>query len=136
MSSSALIPIKKIQDARLALKDISLKTPLEQNKNLSKKYGANVLLKREDLQVVRSFKIRGAYYRMSQLSDAEREQGIICASAGNHAQGVALACATLGVKGTIYMPTTTPKQKLDRVAHFGEEWVDIQLIGDLSLIHI
>lgn len=130
MSSSALIPIKKIQDARLALRDISVKTPLEKNKNLSKKYGANIMLKREDLQVVRSFKIRGAYYRMCQLSAAERERGIICASAGNHAQGVALACATLGIKGTIYMPTTTPKQKLDRVAHFGEEWVDIQIIGD------
>ena len=130
MSTSALIPIKKIQDARLALKDISLKTPLEKNKNLSKKYGANIMFKREDLQVVRSFKIRGAYYRMCQLSATERERGIICASAGNHAQGVALACATLGIKGTIYMPTTTPKQKLDRVAHFGEDWVDIQLIGD------
>ena len=130
MSTSALIPIKKIQDARLALKDISLKTPLEKNKNLSKKYGANIMFKREDLQVVRSFKIRGAYYRMCQLSATERERGIICASAGNHAQGVALACATQGIKGTIYMPTTTPKQKLDRVAHFGEDWVDIQLIGD------
>ena len=84
MSTSALIPIKKIQDARLALKDISLKTPLEKNKNLSKKYGANIMFKREDLQVVRSFKIRGAYYRMCQLSATERERGIICASAGNH----------------------------------------------------
>jgi threonine dehydratase len=130
MSSSALIPIKKIQDARLALKDISLKTPLEKNKSLSKRYGANILLKREDLQVVRSFKIRGAYYRMCMLSEEERKRGIVCASAGNHAQGVALACATLGIKGSIYMPTTTPKQKLDRVKHFGEEWVDIQISGD------
>ncbi len=126
----SLIPIKKIQNARLALQDIVIKTPLERNKNLSKKYGANVFLKREDLQVVRSFKIRGAYYKMSRLSAEDQEKGIICASAGNHAQGVALACSTLGIHGTIYMPTTTPKQKFDRVKHFGEQWVKIILTGD------
>ena len=129
-SSSPLIPIKLIQNARLALKNIIVKTPLEKNVGLSKKFGANIYLKREDLQVVRSFKIRGAYNKMSQLSQEEADKGIICASAGNHAQGVALACSTLGIKGTIYMPTTTPKQKFDRVKHFGEKWVEIILEGD------
>jgi threonine dehydratase len=127
---SHLIPIKKIQNARLVLDEVIVRTPLEHNRNLSKKYGANVYLKREDLQVVRSFKIRGAYYKMSQLSKEEAAKGVVCASAGNHAQGVALACAILGIKGTIYMPTTTPKQKMNRVKHFGETWVTVILTGD------
>ncbi len=125
-----LIPLKKIQEARLALKDVVAKTPLDHNLNLSKKYRANIYLKREDLQVVRSFKIRGAYYKMSQLSKEDADKGIVCASAGNHAQGVALACSILQIKGTIYMPTTTPKQKINRVRHFGESWVEVILTGD------
>lgn len=130
MTKSHLIPVKKIQNARLVLDDVIVKTALEKNRNLSKKYQANVYLKREDLQVVRSFKIRGAYYKMTQLSKAEGEKGVVCASAGNHAQGVALACAILGIHGRIYMPTTTPKQKMNRVKHFGETWVEIVLTGD------
>lgn len=130
LTSPALISVAKIAEAHKALSDVIVRTPTAHNKNLSKKYGANIYLKREDLQVVRSFKIRGAYYRMTRLTDAERELGIICASAGNHAQGVALACSILEVRGTIYMPTTTPKQKIDRVKHFGESWVEVILSGD------
>ena len=125
-----VIPIKRIQQARLALDDIIVKTPLELNRGLSTKYGANVYLKREDLQVVRSFKIRGAYFKMSQLTEEEMAKGIVCASAGNHAQGVAMACSKLGIKGTIFMPTTTPMQKIRRVEHFGANWVTINLAGD------
>lgn len=128
--TSNLIPLRKIHEAQLVLKDIILHTPLEKNAHLSKKYKANILFKREDMQVVRSFKIRGAYYKMSKLTPEERSHGIVCASAGNHAQGVAMACAKLGIKGMIFMPTTTPKQKIDRVRLFGEEQIEICLIGD------
>ncbi len=127
---TSLIPVRKIQEARLILKDIIVHTPLMHNANLSRKYGANVFLKREDLQVVRSFKIRGAYYKMSLLTEDQRSKGVVCASAGNHAQGVAMACAKLDIRGIIFMPTTTPKQKIDRVNHFGEGKVDIRFIGD------
>lgn len=129
-STSHLIPVKNIQKARLVIKDVITHTPLVRNGHLSKKYNANIYLKREDLQVVRSFKIRGAYYKMSQLSKEEAAQGIVCASAGNHAQGVAMACAKLDIQGVIFMPTTTPKQKIDRVEHFGEGKVEIRLTGD------
>lgn len=129
-STSHLIPVNDIQKARLVIKDVITHTPLTRNDNLSKRYDANVFLKREDLQVVRSFKIRGAYYKMSQLSEQEVADGIVCASAGNHAQGVAMACAKLDVKGIIFMPTTTPKQKINRVKHFGEGKVEIRLTGD------
>ena len=127
---SSLIPLSKIQEARLVLKEVIKPTPLERNSSLSRKYEANVYLKREDLQVVRSFKIRGAYYKMAQLSEGEAAKGIVCASAGNHAQGVAMACAKLNIRGIIFMPTTTPKQKIDRVEHFGEGMVEIRLFGD------
>lgn len=127
---SNLISLRKIQDAKLALSGIIVNTPLVENQSLSKKYQARVFLKREDLQVVRSFKIRGAYYKMSQMPASEVANGIVCASAGNHAQGVAMACAKLAIKGTIFMPTTTPKQKINRVEHFGEGLVEIILTGD------
>ena len=129
-TNSTLIPIREIQKARLALDGIVDRTPLHRNTGLSKKYGANIFLKREDLQNVRSFKIRGAYYKMSNLTDSERTSGIVCASAGNHAQGVAMACAKLDIQGTIFMPTTTPNQKIKRVDHFGEGKVEIILTGD------
>ena len=129
-STSHLIPAKDIQKARLVIKEVITHTLLDRNGNLSKKYGSNIYLKREDLQVVRSFKIRGAYYKMSQLTKEEATEGIVCASAGNHAQGVAMACAKLDINGIIFMPTTTPKQKVNRVEHFGEGKVDIRLTGD------
>lgn len=105
-------------------------TPLIHNINLSQRYQCTLFLKREDLQVVRSYKLRGAYNKMSLLSDAERAKGIICASAGNHAQGVAYSCFQLGINGKIYMPSTTPKQKVTQVQMFGKDQVSIELIGD------
>ncbi|KHF27685.1 L-threonine dehydratase catabolic TdcB [Anoxybacillus sp. BCO1] len=102
----------------------------KKNELLSERYDCHVYFKREDLQVVRSFKIRGAYYRMKSLSEEEKKNGIVCASAGNHAQGVAYSCRALGVHGKIYMPSTTPRQKVSQVQFFGREFVDIILVGD------
>ncbi len=113
-----------------ALKDIAAHTPLQRNTNLSETYGANIFLKREDLQVVRSYKIRGAYYKINSLSDVEKKKGVICASAGNHAQGVAYACNKLGIKGKIYMPSTAPAQKVKQVKLFGKSFVEVVLSGD------
>ena len=101
-----------------------------QNLNLSALYDAHVVLKREDLQVVRSYKIRGAYNKISSLSKEELDRGIVCASAGNHAQGVAYSCNKLGVKGVIFMPNTTPSQKEKQVRMFGKEFVEIHNTGD------
>ncbi len=112
------------------LNEIVLQTPLQKNLNLSEEYQANIFLKREDLQIVRSYKIRGAYNKISQLSEIEREKGVVCASAGNHAQGVAYSCRLLGIDGKIYMPTTTPKQKIKQVKMFGKNHVDVIIIGD------
>ena len=125
-----LIPITDILEARQRIKSVVDHSPLMRNHNLSKKYGCNVFLKREDMQVVRSFKIRGAFNKIKSLSPEELINGIICASAGNHAQGVAFACDHLKVKGTIFMPTTTPNQKISKVKHFGGEYVEIILHGD------
>src|SRR6185503_16943465 len=89
-----------------------------------------VWLKREDLQPVRSYKVRGAYNLIAQLGPADRSAGLVCASAGNHAQGVAFACAALGVDGTIFLPRSTPRQKLDRIRAVGSDWVRLELVGD------
>ena len=105
-------------------------TNLDENHRLSKQYGANISFKREDLQVVRSYKIRGAYNKISSFAPSDLKAGVVCASAGNHAQGVALSCNRLGVMATIFMPVTTPKQKLDQVRQFGGAYVDIELVGD------
>ena len=129
-SSTKFISIEKIYKARVRLKGVVDHTPLMRNFNLSENYGCNIFLKREDLQVVRSYKIRGAYNKMSSMPKKDLKNGIVCASAGNHAQGVALACQKLGVNGKIYMPGTTPKQKVDKVRRFGKELVDIVLGGD------
>ncbi|WP_020604838.1 threonine ammonia-lyase [Spirosoma spitsbergense] len=112
------------------LKGVAVHTPLQENLNLSDRYGANIFLKREDLQVVRSYKIRGAYNKMASLSADALSKGVVCASAGNHAQGLAYACRKMGVHGTIFMPTTTPNQKVKQVRMFGKEFVDVELIGD------
>lgn len=116
--------------AHHVLKDVIRRTPLLRDPYLSNKYECEVYLKREDLQVVRSFKIRGAYHKIRSLSEAERSQGIVCASAGNHAQGVAYSCQTLGIRGKIYMPSTTPRQKVNQVNMFGGESVEVILTGD------
>ena len=125
-----LFDIKNIQKAKDIVRDIALITPLQRNERLSEQYDANVYFKREDLQPIRSFKLRGAYHKIYKLSDAERKLGIVCASAGNHAQGVALACNKLGIKGTIFMPVPTPKQKLNQVRMFGGENIETRLVGD------
>jgi len=119
-----------IQQAATALKEVVAVTPLQENFNLSQQFDANVFLKREDLQQVRSYKIRGAYNKISSLTEEELANGIVCASAGNHAQGVALACRKKEIYGTIYMPSPTPKQKVEQVKMFGGDFVDIRLIGD------
>lgn len=125
-----LIPIDKIVRAEQTLRKVITRTPVLKNQNLSEKYDCNLFLKREDMQVVRSFKIRGAYNKMSQMDADQLSEGIICASAGNHAQGVAMACRLLDVKGIIYMPSTTPDQKINKVKHHGGGKVEILLQGD------
>ena len=122
--------LKMIEEAKHRLEGIVLKTPLQLNERLSEKYGAKIYLKREDLQSVRSYKIRGAYNKISSLSLEDRKKGVVCASAGNHAQGVAWSCAKLKIKGFIYMPKNTPKQKIERVRNFGKEWIDLCLVGE------
>lgn len=112
------------------IKDTIVRTPLQYNAHLSEKYNAEIYLKREDLQVVRSYKIRGAYNKISKLSDAERRKGVVCASAGNHAQGVALSCKKLGIKGTIFMPGPSPRQKIRQTEMFGKGHIEIILTGD------
>jgi threonine dehydratase len=105
-------------------------TPLEYNAGLSKKYECEIYLKREDLQIVRSYKLRGAYNMISQLTAEELSRGIVCASAGNHAQGVAFSCNKLGTKGVIFMPEITPKQKVKQTEMFGSGSIEIILVGD------
>ena len=113
--------------ARSRVSKVVLKTPLRIQNRWSKKLAAEIYLKREDLQHVRSFKIRGAYNKIVALSEAERSQGIVCASAGNHAQGFAFSCRDLQIKGTVFMPLPTPSQKVEQVRMFGGDFVDIRL---------
>ena len=124
------IPLEEIMHAQLTLNEVITRTPLQHNRVLSARYNCNLLLKREDLQIVRSFKIRGAYYRIRTLPPQDLDKGVVCASAGNHAQGVAYSCQTLGIRGKIYMPSTTPRQKVTQVEFFGGSQVEIVLIGD------
>ena len=124
------ILLEDIIKAGQALKGIINKTPLQRNEILSERYNCNVYLKREDLQVVRSFKIRGAYNLIQSIPSAELSNGVVCASAGNHAQGVAYSCKNLGITGRIYMPITTPKQKVSQVKRFGGDFVEVVLTGD------
>lgn len=124
------VNIEEIIIAYQKLKDVVTKTPLQWNDVLSEKYASNIYLKREDLQKVRSFKLRGAYYAIQSLSKEERAKGVVCASAGNHAQGVAYACKELEINGKIFMPTTTPRQKITQVKRFGGEYIEVILTGD------
>ncbi|MGC4102493.1 threonine ammonia-lyase IlvA [Ferruginibacter sp.] len=112
------------------LKNVANRTPLTFNLNLSKKYQCNVFLKREDLQVVRSYKLRGAYNMMSSLSAEQLQRGVVCASAGNHAQGFAYSCKRLNTKGVVFMPVITPNQKITQTKMFGEDNITIKLVGD------
>jgi threonine dehydratase len=117
-------------EASERLQAIVNKTPLQLNINLSRKYQCNVYLKREDLQVVRSYKLRGAYNMMSSLAEEQLAKGVVCSSAGNHAQGFAYSCKKLGVKGVVFMPIITPKQKVNQTKMFGEDNIEIRLVGD------
>ncbi len=122
--------IEKVRIAAAKLEGVVQQTPLSKSLRFSNIFQASVFFKREDLQLVRSYKIRGAFNKMSSLSESEKEKGVICASAGNHAQGVALSCKLLQVKGVIYMPVTTPIQKIEQVKMFGEAYVEVKLEGD------
>ena len=110
-SETQYITLENVKKAASLLRDVVLETPLQKNQYLSEKYEANIVFKREDLQGVRSYKIRGAYHKISSLTGEELEQGVVCASAGNHAQGVAFSCKAKKIKGVIFMPTTTPNKK-------------------------
>jgi threonine dehydratase len=125
-----MISFKGIVEASTVLEGVAIKSPLIYNPLLSNRYGCHVWLKREDLQPVRSYKIRGAYNKMASLSNDQLQKGVVCASAGNHAQGVAFACNKLKTKGVIFMPATTPAQKVKQVLMFGKEYIDVKLIGD------
>src|SRR3989344_5994166 len=121
---------KMVDEARKHLHGVVRETPLQFSKALSERFGAKVYLKREDLQVVRSYILRGAYNRVRLLTPSEKKRGIVCASAGNHAQGVAFSCKTLKTQGIIFMPRNTPRQKIDRVHNLGGSFVTVELFGD------
>jgi threonine dehydratase len=122
--------VEAVKEAAERISKVVVKTPLMQSFTYTNKFSANVMLKREDLQQVRSYKIRGAYNKISSLPKEQLNKGVICASAGNHAQGVAFACNKLQAKGVIYMPITTPRQKVEQTKMFGDEWVEVVLKGD------
>jgi len=127
---TATKPKLDFEAAYKRLNGVVKNTPLEYNEGLSEKYGCELYLKREDLQIVRSYKLRGAYNMISQLSDEQMSRGVVCASAGNHAQGVAFSCKKLGIRGVIFMPEITPKQKVKQTEMFGNGNVELVLTGD------
>src|SRR6187549_1598167 len=129
-TKSKLVSIESIRTAQQKLKDVVVHTPLMHTSNFSREFGCNLYLKREDLQKVRSYKLRGAYNKISSLPKEQAVKGIVCASAGNHAQGVAYSCNALGIRGKIYMPNPTTRQKVDKVKMFGKEFVEVVLTGD------
>ena len=122
--------LDKIYQARERIENVAIHTPLMKNENLSTEFSAQVFLKREDLQPVRSYKLRGAYNKILSLSDKEKAKGVVCASAGNHAQGVAYTCNKLNIKATVFMPVTTSPQKIKQVKLFGKDKVEVVLKGD------
>ena len=124
------IELNEIKKARKTLEKVVLESPFQKIKSYSKNYNSNIFFKREDLQKVRSFKIRGAFNKISSLNKSQVINGIVCASAGNHAQGFAVSCSTLGYKGKVFMPITTPDQKIQQVKKFGKTNVDIILYGE------
>ncbi|MEU6731558.1 pyridoxal-phosphate dependent enzyme, partial [Nonomuraea wenchangensis] len=127
---ASLVDAAAVEAAAQRLTGVVTTTPLEHNPRLSELRGAHVWLKREDMQTVRSYKVRGAYNLIAQLDDAARAAGVVAASAGNHAQGLAYACAALGVHGRVFLPRTTPRQKRDRIAALGGSAIEIVLEGD------
>lgn len=125
-----MFPHLNFSSAALNLADVVRRTPLTFNGNLSRRHSCNVYLKREDLQVVRSYKLRGAYNMMSSLPLEQLQRGVVCASAGNHAQGFAYSCRQLKVRGVVFMPVITPNQKVKQTRMFGEDWIEVRLVGD------
>ncbi|MDP1971485.1 MAG: pyridoxal-phosphate dependent enzyme, partial [Sediminibacterium sp.] len=119
-----------IEAASIKLRQVVKHTPLIFNASLSKKYDCTIYLKREDLQIVRSYKLRGAYNMISSLSETQRLNGVVCASAGNHAQGFAYSCKLLNIKGVVFMPIITPNQKVTQTKMFGDGHIEIKLVGD------
>ena len=124
------VDIKKVEEAAVRIRALVKHTPLIRMPNFSERYKAEIYFKREDLQRVRSYKIRGAFNKISSLVEEKGISKVVCASAGNHAQGVAQVCHFLGIKGIIFMPTTTPQQKVQQVDMFGREHIEIRLVGD------
>ena len=118
-----------VDEAAARLAPVVRRTPLEMSDRLTAALGFPVLLKREDLQLCRSYKVRGAFNVISTLTDAERARGVVCASAGNHGQGVAYACHLLGIRGRVYLPANTPRQKRQRIATIGGEWIEPIIAG-------
>ncbi len=127
---TSTVDASTVEAAGRRLAAVLTPTPLQSNLRLSERIGGQVWLKREDLQVVRSYKVRGAYNLIAQLDDEAREAGVVCASAGNHAQGLAYACGLLKVRGRVYLPRTTPRQKRDRIAVLGGDLVEVRVVGD------
>ena len=125
-----LLLLSNVKKAQQNIESIVVKTALQKNRSYSKDFAANIFLKREDQQRVRSYKIRGAYNKIISLTATERENGVVCASAGNHAQGVAFSCKHLNIYAKIFMPTPTPLQKVEQVRMFGEDKVEVILFGD------
>jgi threonine dehydratase len=130
MTSTHTLPALDVSGAAERLKKVVTRTPLAYSHNLSRKYAATILLKREDLQVVRSYKLRGAYNMIASLPQEQLERGVVCASAGNHAQGFAYSCRKKGIHGVVFMPVITPQQKVQQTKMFGEGFIEIKLIGD------
>ena len=124
------IDLSEIKNASELLKGVIKKTPFQKIKSYSKKYNANIFFKREDLQKVKSFKTRGAFNKISSLDKSQVINGLVCASAGNHAQGFAVSCTTLGYEGRVYMPTSTPNQKIKQVKKFGKNNIEVILYGE------
>jgi threonine dehydratase len=121
---------KQVLEASERLSGIAERTPLQRNIRLSAATGTEVWFKREDLQVGRSYKLRGAYNLLAQLGPAERAAGAVCASAGNHGQGMAYACRMLGMRGRVHVPRTTPRQKRERIVALGGDDVELVVDGD------
>ena len=127
---NSFIHLNKIKKASQIIESVVIKSPFQKIKSYSEKYNSNIFFKREDLQKVRSFKIRGAFNKVSSLDKSKALNGLVCASAGNHAQGFAVSCSTLGYRGRVYMPKTTPNQKIEQVKKFGKNNIEIILYGE------
>jgi threonine dehydratase len=130
VARSTTVDAGSIEAAVDRLDGVAVRTPLQRNLRLSERTGAQVWLKREDLQIGRSYKLRGAYNLIAQLDDTAKAAGVVCASAGNHGQGLAYSCHILGVQGKVFVPRTTPRQKRDRIAALGGKQIKVIVTGD------